>query len=389
MKNLKKFWIIGGVILVIVFVLIIAMKQKDTNSTENILKKNVQTKIVQLETIKNIAQFSTTVAGEEETIISPKMMGHITKIKKEAGDKIYKGEVLATIDGSEVWAQVGAAQDGVNSLKKMTDDTDDYYDQTVDEAKEALKTAEKTYKAFKNTNPTDEEKDIAKQSVKQAEEAVRSAKRMRDLQNRSAETQLISAEGQLKMAHSQARNTTLRAPYAGIITSQLANLGSLVSPGQAVFTVAKSEKKEVNISVASQIARDLVVDQIVEIEVDGIADKITGRIISISPLADSVSRKSAVKIGIENGENLRLGDFARVLIQTDIKQNVIVVPVKSILKEYYDNFVFVDNDGVAEKRKVEVGITEDDKVEIKSGLSVGEMVITEGQFYLQDGDLVE
>lgn len=383
--------ILLGTILFLAFfgiIFFVLRKEAQTDDQSQIVK-NVKTQVVAKSDIEKASQFSSVVAGEEETFIMPKMSGYITAIYKKEGDKVAKGETLAVLDGSEILAQVGAAQDGVNSMKNVVDEADDYYDQVVDEAKAALKKYEKEYDALKDGGASDSELSIAKKGVKQAEEAVKSAKKMRDLQNQSTEANLVSMEGQLKIAQTQAGNRYIKAPYSGVITAKNYSVGSLVSPSQAVFAIAKSEKKELSISVSSDLVRFLAFDQAVRISLDNDQGNFSGKIISVSPMTGSVAHKSLVKISIDESSDLRLGEFVKVFIETEKKDDVLVVPQNALVKEYYDNFVFVvDENNIVQKKKVEIGFVGDDKVEIVSGISTGERVVVEGQFYLKDGDEV-
>ncbi len=317
------------------------------------------------------------------------MSGYIIDIRKKEGDRVIKGEILAVLDGNEVLTQISAVQDNVDSIKNVVEEADDYYDQAVDEAKAALKKYEKEYDVLKKTDASEDELDIAKKGVKQAEEAVKSAKKMGDLQVQSTETNLVSAEGQLKIAQNQANNRYIKAPYSGIITSKNINIGSLASLSQPVFSIAKSEKKEINIAVSEDLVEFLSNGQKVKIYSDDGQKNFEGEIISISPMTDKITRKSLVEIAIEENVNFRLGEFVKVFIETQKKKNILTISQKSLVKEYYDNFVFVvGENNIVQKKKVKIGFVGNNKVEIISGISEGEKVVVEGQFYLKDEDEV-
>lgn len=242
---------------------------------------------------------------------------------------------------------------------------------------------------MKKSDASKDELDIAKKGVKQAEEAVKSVKKMGDLQVQSTEANLTSVESQLKIAQSQANNRYIKAPYSGIITSKNVSMGSLASPNQSVFSIAKSEKKEINISVSEDLVEFLSESQKVKISSDDEQKNFEGEIISISPMTDKVTRKSLVKIAIEESADFRLGKFVKVFIETERKENVLTIPQESLVKEYYDNFVFVaDENNIVQKKKIEIGFIGDDKIEIISGVSEGEKIVVEGQFYLKDEDEV-
>lgn len=125
-----------------IFSIFVFKKDKDDDS-ENKTVKNVKTQIVENNKIEKVSQFSSIVSGEEETAIHSKMSGYVIDIRKKEGDKVYKGEILAVLDGNEILTQVSAVQDNVDSIKLVVDEADDYYDQAVDEAKSDLKKMKK------------------------------------------------------------------------------------------------------------------------------------------------------------------------------------------------------------------------------------------------------
>jgi HlyD family secretion protein len=372
--------------LVIIIIVIVSFSKKSTEIETTGEKKIIKTSTVQLGSIRDIREFSGIVQGEQETILYPKISGYITKSYKKEGDLVAKGDILAIIDGSELYAQSNAAAESVKSIEKTLEESEDYYKQLVDESESALDRVEEEYKSVKDSDEsTDSQKDIAKKSLKQAEESVKSAKRLRDLQIQSATGQLTTAQGQLSIAQSYSKNTQIVAPYSGIITSKLSDVGALVSPGMPVLTLAKSENKELTISVSSIISRELNVDDDVRIISEFIDQEIGGKISSISPLVDQVSRKAQIKIIIDNSE-LHLGDFVSVFFILNETSDVVKIPLSAIVREYHDNSVFVYKNGVANKQIIEIGKIDNEFVEILSGISQGDELIIEGQFYLQDGD---
>jgi RND family efflux transporter MFP subunit len=103
-----------------------------------------------------------------------------------------------------------------------------------------------------------------------------------------------------------------------------------------------------------------------------------------------VSRKFKVEITIPNAESrLKPGFFARIEVVTTFRNNVLVVPRSAIVVRDGEDVVFIAEDGKAKTRGIKVGIKGEDKVEITSGLKVGEQVIVEGNYALTDGTRVE
>lgn len=81
--------------------------------------------------------------------------------------------------------------------------------------------------------------------------------------------------------------------------------------------------------------------------------------------------------------------FAEVNLKLGQKENVIMIPKDAVLIKKHGNTVFVVKDGKAEEKLVQLGVSQEDKVEITEGLSEGEILVIEGQNLLSDGARVE
>jgi len=125
----------------------------------------------------------------------------------------------------------------------------------------------------------------------------------------------------------------------------------------------------------------------VTFQVDAFPNKtFQGRISRLSPSVDQQSRTLKLEALVENTDgSLKPGFFARVTIQTDRKDNVVVVPAESLLNVSGIEKVFVLEDGKAAERVVRSGTKIDKLVEIVEGLKEGELVATSNFGNLQQG----
>ncbi|MDH4330005.1 MAG: efflux RND transporter periplasmic adaptor subunit [Candidatus Moranbacteria bacterium] len=355
---------------------------------EETVFKNVRVSKIENKDVLSTRDFSGVVKAENETMISPKISGYVLEMKKKEGDFVRKGEVLAVIDGDDVLLQNNVAFQNVNATQKVLKEADDYYSQLVSETRAAVAVSKKEYLSVKNdSSASDSEIAIAKKGYEQAQESLDSAKKAKDLQLESAKANLTAVMGQASIFQNQAQKTSVVAPYSGVITRKMANIGDMVSPSRAVYEIAVNEKKEVEIFVPALLARNLQVGQAVSLVAESQSEKVEGKIVAISPSADRLSRKASVRISVEN--DLILGEFVVVSLPSGDALNAIVVEKKAVVSEYYDKFVFVLEDGVVRKKKVELGQESGEFVEVLSGANESDEVVTEGQFYLRDRDLVK
>ena len=127
------------------------------------------------------------------------------------------------------------------------------------------------------------------------------------------------------------------------------------------------------------------------IEVDALAQPVTGKISLISPVLDRASRSAKVEIVIDNaGLRLKPGMFAKVRIPVEIYHNALLLPRSAVMEDSIKetHTVFVVAEGRSQRRQVEVGLAEGSRVQITSGLSEGEQVVIAGQHPLMDGEEV-
>lgn len=359
---------------------------RDDKPEEQIVK-NVKIEKVESGVSENTRKFSGVVGGEKEVFISPKVSGYVVEMKKKEGDFVRKGELLAVVDGADLNLQSVAASDNVSALKKVLEKTEKYYDQVVDETEAAVDVSKKEYVAVRDgESSSDSEISIAKKGYEKTKESLDSAKKLRDSQVQSVEAEITAAIGQSKVLQNYANNTRIIAPFDGVIGRKMASVGSMVSPSVPVYTLISSNKKEVEIFAPASVTQYLSVGQKVQVFSDEADEKTIGTVSAVSPSADTISRKSVVRISL--GDDFSLGEFVVVDLPLKKRDNISIIPVQAVVGEYYEKFVFVARDGMVEKRKIEIGNEADGFVEVVSGVEVGEEIVVEGQFYLRDGDRV-
>jgi multidrug efflux pump subunit AcrA (membrane-fusion protein) len=181
----------------------------------------------------------------------------------------------------------------------------------------------------------------------------------------------------------------VRSPIAGIVGRIYLDKGDAVAPQVPVALVVRMDVVEVKINVVEKDVPKIREGQVAGIRVDAYPDtSFTGKVTSVSPVVDPMSRTAAAKISLTNRKGLlKPGMFARVDLVVREKTGVVVVPADAVLgrAEYY---VFVVEGGKAAKRKVSLGIREKNSVEVTEGLQVGDSLIVVGQRVVDLGEEV-
>jgi RND family efflux transporter MFP subunit len=208
----------------------------------------------------------------------------------------------------------------------------------------------------------------------------------------AAETAVEQAKVALSLAQERFSDATITAPISGILSMRYLDLGGLASPTAPIFEVVDMDTVKATVSVIeADLSKLDPENQEAWIEVDALAQPVTGKISLISPVLDQASRSAKVEIAIDNAAlRLKPGMFAKVKVPVEIHKNAILLPRSAVIEDSIrmTQTVFVVADGHSKRRQVELGLAEGSRVEIASGLSEGEQVVIAGQHTLKDGEEV-
>jgi RND family efflux transporter MFP subunit len=335
-------------------------------------KTSVKTMTISPAPLQETAQFSGFVRGVKQTDIAPKIGGYIVRLTKEEGDTVRQGEIIAILDGSELSAARQSALLSAASIDKQLKETKNYYDQKVDEAKSALDNAS------------------GSSSKDAAEEALKSAKRLRDAELAALKTQRAGIEGSAIISGANLADTTIRAPFTGVITRKNASLGTFIAPGMPIYSLASPDAFEVKVSLPRTIAARVSKGSSVSVSDD--TDFVEASVFSIVSSADESSQQSTARIHFTSStasQAFHLGDHVSVSFRVSEPRTALLIPVTAILSAYDDTFVYTVENGLAKRAVVVIGIASGNDREIISGLSDGAHIVTEGIYALSDNQPVQ
>jgi multidrug efflux system membrane fusion protein len=246
------------------------------------------------------------------------------------------------------------------------------------------------------------------------------AKRYRELREQgfvsqsaldAKETALKAAAAQAGLARNQAAYTSLLSDRAGVVSATLAEVGQVVSAGQAVVRVAQDGKREVSISIPESRFNAVRVGMPAQIELSAAgngAQTFSGHVREISPAADPASRTYPARVSLDSGNAaVALGMTARVKIsaagKSDAagenaatgkgvarKDSAYLIPLSSIFQQGEKTAVWiVAADRSVSLRPVEVGAYRDDGALISGGIAAGERIVSAGVHMLTAGDKIQ
>ena len=190
----------------------------------------------------------------------------------------------------------------------------------------------------------------------------------------------------LDLAHA-----TIRAPFAGVITRRLVRPGQTLELNQAAFELADFESLEARLSVPESALADIAVGQAAEFEVDALpGQRFSSQVIRVPAVVDAATGTAPVTLAVDAaGTSLRPGLMVRVRITVERLEDVVRVP-KSALTEWSDGLasVFVIDQGIARRQPVTLGASQDDWVQVLTGVEPGAEVAVLGLSQLRDQQAV-
>jgi RND family efflux transporter MFP subunit len=208
-----------------------------------------------------------------------------------------------------------------------------------------------------------------------------------------SEAQVETAEANVRNADLQVSYCNIRAPFSGYITKRLLDVGSYVSStpqsnSNVIFILADTKVLKIMINV---LEKDLpLLDKVekVTMKTDSYPEDVfTGKIKRVSESLDLNTRTMVVEVDIDNKNNLlKPGMFANVDFILDVHNDVLILPVQTILKDDKGTFVYMMSpDSLAQKLYIEKGIEQNNQSEVISGLDDNSKIVVSGQELLKDG----
>lgn len=288
--------------------------------------------------------------------VGSRISGRVRQVKVIEGTKVEPGDVLATMESAEL----GKAQAEIFSVKARAQyaDTDERRKKQL--LKEGIASQRAVELALQESTVTDAELRAAKQRVKALGGDV--------------------ADKSLGLM-------SLTSPISGDVVKVHVFRGQAVEPAYTAFTIADRSTLWVRLAVFEGEVTNVRVGDQVEIATQVTPDDVlTGTVTFISSVLDPVTRSAEVRVIVPNeAGKLRVGQAvnARIRPSASVKQ-ALSVPRSALVQ--VDGkptlFVAVDDTGIS-PRAVELGVESRDTVEIKSGVTAGERVVTEGVFALK------
>lgn len=320
--------------------------------------------------------------------VRPLAKGVVEKISVSLGSRVTAGQALLMYDNIELGQLVGDFLTEQSTLRQTQ--TDREVKRTALERAEAL---------IKIEAIAQQELDLRRAEFRNSEAAVASAEarvsRVEEQLHRFglSDQDLRALRPDANEApHRAASHSTLRAPFAGVVTKFDVAVGEVVESEKELFTVADISTVWVLADVYEKDLAKITTTGTVTLKVDAYPDRtFTGRITHVSDLIDPATRAAKVRCVVDNRDGaLKLDMFAKITLGTVEERQAITVPADAVQQVDNQALVFVRQSETRFARKnVQVGRRSGELVEILGGLTDGDRVVGKGSFYLKTALLRE
>jgi RND family efflux transporter MFP subunit len=328
------------------------------------------------------------VTARRRATVSSKITGKVTEINVEEGMVVREGQILARLDDLSAKAALALAQAQADATRRAVHENEVRRD-------EARVTLGRLSQLLKDGIVTQADVDAARANMDSAEARISLLRQ-----------QVLVSERQIDLQQTDLDNTIIRAPFTGVAISKDAQPGEMVSPVSAgggftrtgICTIVDMRSLEIEVDVNQTYINRVHPKQNVTAVLDAYQDwQIPGRVITIVPAADRQKATVLVRIAFEQLDPRILPDMGvKVTFLADPEPKtanaqaapVTLAPKAALVTQGASTFAFVVRGDNVERRAVQTGGTDGDRIEVRAGLQPGDRVVLSPPSVLQDGGAI-
>lgn len=321
-----------------------SQKESDTvvpgSGSQSTSKLTVDAEKVSYQPLDFVVRITGTIAADENVSLNAEVSGKVDEILFKEGMKVSKGQLLVSLNDDEIQAELEKLQFN----KKLYEDAE--------------------YR---------QRKLLESEAISREEYEV-------------ALTTLNTALADIKLLETRKEKHKIKAPFGGTIGLRAISVGSYITPGVSIANIYRIDPVKIDFQIPGRYLKDINVGDKLYFIVDAYDDQFEGSIYAIEPQIDPQTRSIKLRATSPNPEGKLLpGQFVKINLVLDEIKQAIMVPAIAIIPELNATKVFVYEEGMVVSRTVETGIRNEDEVQILSGLSPGEVVITSGLLQIRNG----
>lgn len=331
--------------------------------------------------------------------ISPKYAGRIAEVLVDLGDRVKAGDVLLSQDTRDLSISIEENSAGSEQATAEAVTSRSEYDAGILKAESdyenALKTYERYETLFASGAVSRQERDDTYRAMMSAKASLESLTKQ-DMGGRPAVVAAKAAAArkaasQVEALEIQKEDMTLISPIDGVVGYRDAEVGEWATAGEKLLTVVDTSVLYLDAAVAEQDMGVLREGMELTVSIDSLGESLPGKLIYLSPAMDASTHSYKARLLLDAGNlPIRGGMFGRAEVSAVQRKDTLYVPKEAVTENNGKRYVFViDGSLVAHKREVTIGLSNDEEVEIKTGLSLGEKVAVSHISKLKEGMMVE
>lgn len=300
----------------------------------------VDVQVVRQQAFRETVFATGSLRANESVTLKAERAGIVKEVRFQEGAPVKAGDVMLLIDDSELQAQLAGA-----------------------EARLALARA-----------------------VEVRDRSLFATKMLSAAEYEQSSANLRVVEAELKLVKAQLEKTRVVAPFDGIAGLRQVSPGAYLTPGSSIASLQDVASLKLDFTLSERYLPVLRAGQKLTFTVAGQADTFTGTLTAIEPAVSVETRSLQLRASVPNQDRKLLpGAFAEVRIVLDENPSAILIPAIALVPGLNQQTVYLHRNGVAEEKKVQIGLRTSDSVQILSGLTVGDELITSGILQLRPG----
>ncbi|AOW19759.1 efflux RND transporter periplasmic adaptor subunit [Urechidicola croceus] len=325
-------------------VLLMSSCSEKKETVKKVVIPTVTVKQIKKTTENEVLNYSGTIEADNIVSLGFSIPGRVSKVYVQEGQKVKKGQLLASID--------------VTTYKNAFDIANAGLEQANDN--------------FKRLNSLYQKGSLPERDFIAVKVAV------------------AQANANKNLAAKNLSDTKLYAPFSGIITAKITEIGATAAPGVPAFTVMKTDKVYAKASITESEISKLKIGTEAKVEIASMGETFNGKVAIVNPSADAITRTFNVKVRLDNAESKLLpGMISTIQIETGNEVSVITIPTEAIIRDANDLiYVYIVKDSKAIRKRVSLGNFKGNEVIVTDGLAIDDSIIIAGQRNLKDGQTV-
>jgi membrane fusion protein (multidrug efflux system) len=304
----------------------------------------IQGYIIKAESIQDRIEVSGSLLPAEEAVLMPEVAGRITMLNLPEGKRVTKGTLLVKLFDADLKAQLAKLQSQLANAKSVAD-------------------RQKELVAMDGISKLEYDQSL---------------------------TQVAAYEADIAAVNAQLSKTEIRAPFNGTIGLRQVSEGAVVSPGTPLATIRADEQLKLDFSVPESYAGEIDNNTTISFSIAGDSSLFSASVLATEQNIESGSRNLRVRALVNSTDkHLVPGSSATVKLGFAVHDKALLVPTEAVIPQARFKTVIVSRKGKAEFVKVQTGIRTASAIEIVSGISAGDTIVTTGIQFIRPGSTLK